>query len=426
MFFEIKAPLLSPEKEDLIFINLKKQAISISINIQTAYTFDLKGRLFTAFIDGHTYRRSMDNRVMEIWSAKIGDLKHRNRLWLSAGKKKALLDKIHTETARLQNLLSNGNFQVLSHSPEPLSWIQISVEEAIQKILYYDYERLEADAQKFRAIYQPVGILPPDMYLALVVQVTESCSYNQCNFCYFYKGQPYRVKSLSEFQTHVQKIKEYFGEALALRKHIFMGEANALDLPTEQLQDYFEILQKEFPIGNNGHSDLPSFDGIYSFMSAFHKKLKTVKEFAQLHELGLKRIYIGMETGSNELLRFLNKPSSVERVIQVVNHAKEGNVHVGIIILLGAGGDKFYQPHVQQTVEAIKHMALDKYDFIYLSPMVSLPGTAYHEKVHAENIHPLSPEQIEQQKSELIKGIESNFQENMPKIALYDINQFIY
>ena len=48
----------------------------------------------------------------------------------------------------------------------------------------------------------PVGILPPDQYLALVLQATEGCSFNTCTFCDLYQ-HPYRVKTADEFRAHV-------------------------------------------------------------------------------------------------------------------------------------------------------------------------------------------------------------------------------
>jgi radical SAM superfamily enzyme YgiQ (UPF0313 family) len=68
----------------------------------------------------------------------------------------------------------------------------------LSHIAGWNWDRLEGEAGPFRnSIYKPVSILPPDQYLALVVQATEGCSYNECSFCTFYRDRPFRIKQRS-------------------------------------------------------------------------------------------------------------------------------------------------------------------------------------------------------------------------------------
>jgi hypothetical protein len=82
-------------------------------------------------------------------------------------------------------------------------------------------ERLEADAARFARIYRPVSILPPDQYLALVIQATEGCSYNRCTFCDFYRDRPFRIKSAVELRHTLREVVDFFGEAMGLRGRCF-------------------------------------------------------------------------------------------------------------------------------------------------------------------------------------------------------------
>jgi hypothetical protein len=431
MFLEIQTHLIAGEKADKVFINLKKQAISVSINTFEVYTFDLMGRLITAVRDGHTFRRSLNNQIMEKWSVFLNGQKKRVRLWLNLKKKRAFLESIQQMFWSIFCLLQQNEFDILATDEDDVEKIKQRVLTAFKKILFFDFHQLEKDAKNFSSIYRRVGILPPDMYLSVLLQATEGCSYNRCSYCTFYKGQPFRVKSQSEFRKHILAVKDYFGESIRLRKYLFLGEANALVISQPRLISFFDEVNKQFifsetDFGSDNESMLPSVRGIYSFLSLFDTRQKSVNDFAELGARNLRRVYIGMETGCDELLKFLNKPVCVEDAVRFVESIKKGGVKVGIIILLGAGGNRYYQAHVNDTVTAIKEMNLEHEDIVFFSPIIQFPGTAYSHKILAEHIRPLKDHEIDMQKQEILKGCGFPRDVNSPKVALYDINEFIY
>ena len=73
--------------------------------------------------------------------------------------------------------------------------------DALARITAWSPSRLAEDAARFRQIYKPVSILPPDQYLSIVLQATEGCSYNRCTFCTFYRDRPFRIKSPSRVRS---------------------------------------------------------------------------------------------------------------------------------------------------------------------------------------------------------------------------------
>lgn len=431
MFLEIQTNLNVPEKLDKIFINLKKQAISVSINTFTIYTFDLVGRLITAVSDGHTFHRSLDNQIMEKWSVSVNNQKKRVRRWLNLKKKRAFLESIHELFWKLYCLLQQNQFVIMATDEKDVGKAKQNVLIAFKKILFFDYFQLEKDSQTFSSIYRSVGILPPDMYLSILLQATEGCAYNKCSYCNFYKGQLYQIKSESEFRQHIHAVKDYFGESIKLRKFLFLGEANALDISQSTLLTFFDAINQQFiffdsDVKSEVDSAWSALDGIYSFLTAFHKNQKSADDFSELRAKNLRRVYIGMETGCDELLKFLNKPGKVENVLGLVQAIKMGGVNVGIIILLGAGGDKYYESHTNKTVQAIKEMKLGNGDIIFFSPLIQFPGTQYEYKTKANKIHHLTKEEIDNQRKKMIEGFGFKKDEKSPKMALYDINEFIY
>lgn len=75
--------------------------------------------------------------------------------------------------------------------------------EWLNKVLLWNYDRLESDRERFLSVYSPVSILPPDQYLSLVLQATEGCHWNRCTFCDFYSQTRFQIKSEEEFASHI-------------------------------------------------------------------------------------------------------------------------------------------------------------------------------------------------------------------------------
>jgi len=260
---------------------------------------------------------------------------------------------------------------------------------------HFDIAASRADAARFRTLYRDVAILPPDQYNAIVFQATEGCAYRGCLFCDFYRDRPFRAKTPEEFAAHVDAVVAFHGKTH--RNSIFLGEANALTLPHETLMEMLRILRARF--------DLP----ISSFVDAFTKQ----PDFAAL---GLSRVYVGMETGDDDLLRWLRKPATAESVTATVTAAKAAGTSVGVIVLLGAGGERFAASHVRETVRVLNALPLGRGDYIYFSPLVVKPGSAYEAPL-------LSPEQIWNQEQALRTGLKFF---SKPYVARYDIESFVY
>jgi radical SAM superfamily enzyme YgiQ (UPF0313 family) len=114
----------------------------------------------------------------------------------------------------------------------------------IERAARFDSLTARLDAARFAEVYSPIGILPPDQYLALVLQATVGCSFNTCTFCDLYH-QPFRVKTPDEFRRHIHDVHEYLGESLLLRQRsIFLGAANALAIPMSRLLPLLDMIQE--------------------------------------------------------------------------------------------------------------------------------------------------------------------------------------
>ncbi|HSO26918.1 MAG TPA: radical SAM protein, partial [Anaerolineales bacterium] len=287
-----------------------------------------------------------------------------------------------------------------------------------ERAMAFDSQRSQADAEQYHQVYKPVGILPPDQYMAVVLQATEGCAFNTCTFCDFYKDRPFRIKSPSEFLEHAHAVRDYLGPGLSLRRTIFLGDANALVAPMAKLSPLMDIVHQVY--------DVERLGGIYAFLDGFSGQKKTRADYADLARRGLKRVYIGMESGNAELLSFLRKPGQPQDALQAVRALKAGGVAVGVIVLLGAGGRQYARRHVADTIALLNAMPLDLEDVVYFSELILSEGMHYVQDAYAAELQPLDEAARQAQAEEIEAGLRFSEQGGVPHISRYDIREFVY
>ncbi len=416
-----------------ILVNTRRESISIFVDQHLTLNYDLEGRLYSAWLEGRNYRRGMDNRILEKQEGARPGLAHRVRRELKPDEVRQFLDAVYARAAEYSAALHAPDTRVVSDSTE--ADVQ-RARDALARILACHPAQLERERAIFNIIYKPINILPPDQYLALVLQATEGCSHNQCTFCGFYRDRKFHVKSVDEFRQHIRDVRALLGGGICLRKTIFLADANALLIPQTQLLQLFDILNTEFAVRpvqcedallKTWQAQHPiHFDGIYSFIDAFSTRHKTARDFAALAARGLRRVYVGLESGDAELLRFLGKPNTPEDVVRLVGDVKAGGVAVGVIILAGAGGAKFAEQHVRHTVRLINTLPLDHNDLIYFSELVDYPRSEYSALLNEAEIRPLTVGEIEHQITLMRAGFQFADFDSAPKVSYYDIREFIY
>jgi radical SAM superfamily enzyme YgiQ (UPF0313 family) len=286
---------------------------------------------------------------------------------------------------------------------------------ALDLALRFDSHAAARDAAHFARVYRPIGILPPDQYLSLVLQATEGCSFGSCTFCALY-GRSYRVKDAAEFACHIGEVRDYLGASLKLRgRSIFVGAANALAIPMPRLVTLFEVMA--------GELDRPG-RGVYAFVDAFTGTRKHVDDYQVLARLGLRRVYIGLESGHDPLLEFVRKPGLSADAIETVRAVKGAGINVGVIVMIGLGGDRFEAQHAKDTATVLNEMNLGAGDLVYFSDLVEMPGTEYPVLAANHSIRPLNSAEREAQRQSIRQRL--SFSGEPPRIATYDVLEFVY
>lgn len=388
------------------------------------YVFDAAGRLVTASCGEAFYKRGLGHRVLEKRRAAGRGWRYRD---LEAPEKARLVEQARAAVAAVAaRLRANAQNDAPNSAPDGLA-------ERLARIAAWDAAAYEADARRFHAVYRPVGILPPDQYLSVVLQATEGCHYNRCTFCTFYRDVPFHAKDEAAFRAHVAAVRAFLGDGLSMRRTVFLADANALALSRRRLVPLFHVVRDAFAVAPAGLSGAAltawleahpgGVAGVYSFLDAFTGNRITADAFAELAALGLRRVYIGMESGHVPLLRFLDKPSLPDDVAAVVAAARAGGVNVGVIVMIGVGGDRYDAAHTEDTAAVLSGLGLTAGDLVYLSPFVEQPGSAYVERAREAGIRALTAGEQAAQEARLRAAL------RLPpgvRMAAYALPEFIY
>jgi len=369
----------------------------LSVEGALVSSWDLAGRPYALVRETGTYRRGLDGRLL--WKREATAEASRLRRRLSAAEGEPIVEAARREA---------GAALVILRDDRAL--------HRLATIVAMNVAALRDDTARFLAASGPVGILPPDQYLALVVRVTEGCSWNACAFCRLYRDVSFRWKRPDELVAHLAALRAYFGPSIALRRSVFLGDANALCLARDRLLPLVEAVAAQLP-------GAP----LFSFLDAWTGQRKTAAEWRDYAALGLERVYVGLETGDPGLLAWLEKPGSPQDAVDLVGALHEAGIAAGVIVLLGAGGERFADAHAARTAEALTAMNLGAEDLVYFSEYVDDPGLAYGRRATgAPALQPLSPGRNADLRRAILAGFRAADPAHPPRTATYDIREFIY
>jgi len=222
--------------------------------------------------------------------------------------------------------------------------------------------------------YHGMVIRPPSEAKSYILQITYGCSHNRCTFCDTYLDKPFRPRDLDEVLEDIAMAKE----AIPATRRVFLADGDALVLPTDRLIKILDQLNESFP-----HLERV---GIYA--NAGNLLRKTPADLGLLREKGLGIVYIGLESGSDEILTRIDKGATAAEMIEAAKKAKEAGMLVSAIGILGIGGPELSEEHTIETGRVVGEMDPDYFSMLTLM----LPqGTKMHAQWEAGEFQLLDP-----------------------------------
>lgn len=172
---------------------------------------------------------------------------------------------------------------------------------------------------------------PPYEAKSLLLEVTAGCTHHKCKFCTLYNDLPFRFRMtpMEDIEGDLQEVKRAFkGWSSRSIDRIFLTGANPFVLSYEKLVEIGELI----------HKYLPAVKSIGSFARITDITSKTDKELSTLRAMGYEGLTIGMETGDDEALRFMNKGYSAADIVEQCRRLDAAGIHYSFFYLVGISG----------------------------------------------------------------------------------------
>jgi len=174
---------------------------------------------------------------------------------------------------------------------------------------------------------------PPSEWKSLILQVTNGCSWNKCTFCDMYTSEEkkFRPKKIDLIE---QEIIDVAKSNIATRR-VFLADGDAMMLPFKRLKEILTLIKLH----------LPQVARVSSYCLPRNLGNKTVEQLAELQSLGLKLMYVGCESGDDEVLALIEKGETYQSSLDALNKIKQAGMKSSVMILNGLGGPELSRQH---------------------------------------------------------------------------------
>jgi len=273
-------------------------------------------------------------------------------------------------------------------------------------------------------------IRPPSEARSLLMRFTRNCPWNKCTFCPIYKGQKFSRRSVKEIKRDIDNISEiiddikcislalgeggrltrdvlkiiwsqtsaYYYRTVALwlyygEGNVFIQDANSLIMLTSDLVEVLRYLKEK----------IPGVRRITSYARSSTLSRKTLEEIKELKEAGLTRIHIGLESGSDNVLKFVKKGTTAAKHIDAGVKVREAGITLSEYVMPGLGGKRWWEEHALETARVLNEI---NPDFIRLRSLRIPPTAPLYQDFVSGRFEPLSDDEVVREIRLFIKSLE--------------------
>lgn len=218
---------------------------------------------------------------------------------------------------------------------------------------------------------------PPSEAYSLLLQVTVGCTHNKCTFCSMYKDKKFHLRRMDEVIEDLEDARKSYKYV----ERIFLCDGDALCLSNEKLMIILKKIQELFPECKRVNVYGRANDVLH----------KTPDELKELYENGVKMIYLGAESGSDEVLKKIQKGETAEDLIKAVHAIEESGIKASVTFISGIAGKAGWREHAVKTGEMISKMNAS---YVALLTLMLDPRAPIMREVESGELELLTPEEI--------------------------------
>lgn len=283
--------------------------------------------------------------------------------------------------------------------------------------------------EKLNLSFEVGPIRPPSEAYSLLIRATRNCPWNRCQFCPVYKGAKFELRTVEEIVKDIQAakaisdgIKEMawrmgYGDNVRevaatifsepgygqCTRHValwlatgsrsaFLQDSNSIIMRTPQLVEVIRYLRETFP----------NIQRVTIYGRSHTVAKKSLMELKELKDAGLDRIHIGLETGYDHLLAYMEKGCTSAHHIEGGKKVKEAGISLCEYVMPGLGGKRMSQEHVKETARALNEI---NPDYIRLRSLHVSPIMPLWSKIQNGDFELLTEDQVVEEIAFLIENL---------------------
>ncbi|RLD25587.1 MAG: radical SAM protein [Bacteroidetes bacterium] len=218
---------------------------------------------------------------------------------------------------------------------------------------------------------------PPSEGNSLIIQITLGCSWNKCAFCEMYTSKKFTVRNEIDVFEEIEAFAPYAQQI----KKVFLADGDPLVLSTPRLLRILEKLKNTFP----------NLRRISTYASPGNINNKTNKDLKSLRNAGLTLLYVGIESGDNEVLEAIQKGETFDSTVAGLNKAKAAGIDCSVMIINGVGGKIFSKQH---AINSAKILNATQPKFASTLVLTAYKGLEHYQNRYKGNFVELSTSEL--------------------------------
>lgn len=230
---------------------------------------------------------------------------------------------------------------------------------------------------------------PPYEADSFLLQVTKGCSHNRCTFCSMYPGVPFAVCPMEEVEADLEEGARYCPDVT----RVFLEHGDAFVLSSDRLLAIAEAV----------HRKLPKVETIAMYASIQNIRTKTDAELRELRACGIHGLDIGVESGLDAALTYMNKGHTAKEAREQLLRLTEAGMDYSFNAILGCGGAELWQENADATADLINAV---QPHLLFIGSLHAEPGCRLYQDMKDGVFHECTIGQLLDEQERLIRHLD--------------------
>ena len=237
--------------------------------------------------------------------------------------------------------------------------------------------------------YEGTTYRPPPEADTPLLQVTVGCAHNRCTFCDMYRNVTFRRIPMDQIEADLRELRGIFSKS----ERIFLVNGDAFVLKTKTLKAIAEKINRIFPECRT----------ISMYASINNIKAKRDHELKELRDIGINDLYVGVESGWNEVLKHINKGHTMAEAKHQLDRLNRAGINHIANLMLGVAGIGNGLENARLTAEFLNQI---RPSLIWVGTLAIFEGTSLHTEMERGSFIPATELEILEEEKALIDAIE--------------------